>query len=84
MLVCVSNPVGIRIESNCVTVYVGDDSYDRIWEELNQRKALVFLHGAQTPSSTPFPHAFLGIPVVEVRQCNSYRMVLNCAFQVAK
>ena len=53
-------------------VYVGDDRYDRIWEELNQRKALVFLHGAQTPSSAPFPHAFLGIPIVEVSLSGQY------------
>ncbi|KAF7352725.1 hypothetical protein MVEN_01238700 [Mycena venus] len=46
--------------------YVGDDRYDAIWAELDKRKATVFLHGAQTPSSTPHPHPFLGVPVVEV------------------
>ncbi|KAJ7180172.1 hypothetical protein C8R43DRAFT_391203 [Mycena crocata] len=46
--------------------YVGDDRYDPIWRELNERSATVFLHGAQTPSSTPYPHAFLGVPIVEV------------------
>ncbi|GBE79706.1 Decarboxylase yanB [Sparassis crispa] len=46
--------------------YIGDDGYDLVWEELDRRKAVVFLHGAQTPSSTPFPHPFLGIPITEV------------------
>ncbi|KAF9268048.1 amidohydrolase 2 [Marasmius fiardii PR-910] len=46
--------------------YIGDDTYDPIWAELNRRKTVLFLHGAQTPSSTPYPHASLGIPIVEV------------------
>ncbi|KAJ7781161.1 hypothetical protein B0H16DRAFT_1817710 [Mycena metata] len=46
--------------------YIGDDRYDPIWAELDKRAAVVFLHGAQTPSSTPFPHAFLGLPITEV------------------
>ncbi|KAH9899904.1 hypothetical protein C8Q73DRAFT_725428 [Cubamyces lactineus] len=46
--------------------YIGDDKFDPIWEELNKRTAVVFLHGTQTPSSTPYPHPFLGIPVTEV------------------
>ncbi|KAF7301735.1 Amidohydrolase 2 [Mycena indigotica] len=47
-------------------VYIGDDLFDAIWRELNHRRTVVFLHGAQTPSSTPYPHPFLGIPVTEV------------------
>ncbi len=46
--------------------YIGDDAFDPIWAELDRRGAIVFLHGAQTPSSTPYPHPFLGIPVTEV------------------
>ncbi|KAJ7498837.1 hypothetical protein FB451DRAFT_1203184 [Mycena latifolia] len=46
--------------------YIGDDRYDPIWAELNKRSTTVFLHGAQTPSSTPHPHPFLGIPITEV------------------
>ncbi|EJF61204.1 hypothetical protein BD309DRAFT_860958, partial [Dichomitus squalens] len=46
--------------------YIGDDAYDAVWEELNRRAAVVFLHGAQVPSSTPYPHPYLGIPVTEV------------------
>ncbi|KAG9317395.1 hypothetical protein JVU11DRAFT_1594 [Chiua virens] len=45
--------------------YIADDLFDPIWEELNRRHAVVFLHGAQTPSSTPYPHPFLGIPISE-------------------
>ncbi|KAG1872679.1 hypothetical protein C8R48DRAFT_27649 [Suillus tomentosus] len=46
--------------------YVADDLYDPIWEELDRRHAVVFLHGAQTPSSTPYPHPWLGVPISEV------------------
>ena len=48
------------------TEYVGDDAFAPIWAALDRRGALVFLHGAQTPSSTPHPHALLGLPVVAV------------------
>ncbi|KAG1752718.1 uncharacterized protein EDB91DRAFT_532242 [Suillus paluster] len=46
--------------------YVADGLYDPIWKELNRRRAVVFLHGAQTPSSTPYPHPWLGLPISEV------------------
>ncbi|KAK7695884.1 hypothetical protein QCA50_000522 [Cerrena zonata] len=46
--------------------YIGHDKFDPIWEELNRREAVVHLHGTQTPSSTPYPHEFLGIPIIEV------------------
>jgi predicted TIM-barrel fold metal-dependent hydrolase len=46
--------------------YVGDDLYDPIWAELDRRQAVVFLHGGMVPSSTPFPHEFLGLPISEV------------------
>lgn len=40
--------------------------FDPIWEELNTRRAAVFLHGAQTRPERPDPHDLLGIPIVEV------------------
>ncbi|KAF9567349.1 amidohydrolase 2 [Agrocybe pediades] len=46
--------------------YLGDNRYDPIWDELDRRGATAFIHGSQTPSSTPFPHAFLGLPICEV------------------
>jgi predicted TIM-barrel fold metal-dependent hydrolase len=46
--------------------YVADDAFDPIWEELDRRAAVVFIHGAQTPSSTPYPSALIPIPVAEV------------------
>lgn len=50
----------------CDLEYVGHESYHAIWAEFDRRKAVVFLHGSQIPSSTPFPHEFLGIPITEV------------------
>lgn len=46
--------------------YIGDALYEPIWRELDARGAVVFLHGSQTPSSTPYPHPFLGVPITEV------------------
>ncbi|KIY49292.1 hypothetical protein FISHEDRAFT_41932 [Fistulina hepatica ATCC 64428] len=46
--------------------YIAHETYAPIWDALNLRQAVVFLHGTQTPSSTPYPHPFLGLPVVEV------------------
>jgi len=40
--------------------YIEDDRYDQVWEELNRRQSVVFLHGAQTASLTPYSHPFLG------------------------
>jgi len=47
-------------------VYLGDRIFDPVWEELDRRRAAVFLHGAQTRPERPDPHDFLGIPIVEV------------------
>ncbi|TFK75838.1 amidohydrolase 2 [Pluteus cervinus] len=47
-------------------VYIGDERFDPIWAALHHRKAVVFLHGTQTPCSTPIPHPFLGVPITEV------------------
>ncbi|KAF8913968.1 hypothetical protein CPB84DRAFT_1811427 [Gymnopilus junonius] len=57
---------GVSISSCYGEGYVGDIQYDPIWTELNRRQAVVFLHGSQFPSSTPFPHPTLGIPITEV------------------
>ncbi|KAA1466447.1 amidohydrolase 2 [Dentipellis sp. KUC8613] len=62
--------VGIAISSSygegADAKYIGDDMFDPIWEELNRRNAVIFLHGSQTPSSTPYPHETLGLPISEV------------------
>jgi predicted TIM-barrel fold metal-dependent hydrolase len=46
--------------------YVADDAFDPIWEELDRRGSVVFLHGAQTPSSNRYPSPLIPIPVGEV------------------
>lgn len=46
--------------------YVGDDAFDPVWEELDRRRAIVFLHGDQTPGSNRFPNPLVPIPVGEV------------------
>ncbi|KZV76107.1 hypothetical protein PENSPDRAFT_570491 [Peniophora sp. CONT] len=63
------NAVGIAVAS-CYgsgpdAAYIGDQTFDPIWSELDERNALVFIHGAQTPSSTPMPHPLLGLPITE-------------------
>lgn len=66
----VLNADGIALSSSYgigdQATYIGDDRYDAIWAELHRRSAVVFLHGAQIGSSTPAPHTYLPIPVVEV------------------
>ncbi|KDR83669.1 hypothetical protein GALMADRAFT_55386 [Galerina marginata CBS 339.88] len=61
---------GVSISSSygegVVATYIGDKRYDPIWAELNKRQAVVFLHGSQIPSSTPYPHPCLGLPITEV------------------
>ncbi|KAI0278890.1 hypothetical protein BGY98DRAFT_972017 [Russula aff. rugulosa BPL654] len=47
--------------------YIGDDIYDPIWSALEARGgAIIFIHGRQTPASTPIPHPTLGLPITEV------------------
>jgi len=62
--------VGIALSSSygqgAEARYIGDDMYDPIWTALHERDAIVFIHGTQTPSSTPVPHPTLGLPVTEV------------------
>jgi predicted TIM-barrel fold metal-dependent hydrolase len=44
---------------------VGDPIFEPLWAELDRRRALVFLHGEQTPGSNRAPSKFLPTPVSE-------------------
>ncbi|GJE84217.1 amidohydrolase 2 [Phanerochaete sordida] len=48
------------------TLYIGADRFEPVWAELARRGAVVFVHGTQTPSAAPHPHACLGLPVTAV------------------
>ncbi|KAI0268242.1 hypothetical protein BC834DRAFT_783894, partial [Gloeopeniophorella convolvens] len=60
--IAVSSSYGVGKEAK----YIGDDTFDPIWAALDARSAVVFIHGTQTPSTTPMPHQALGLPVTEV------------------
>jgi predicted TIM-barrel fold metal-dependent hydrolase len=50
---------GIGLYSNVDCVYLGDARFTPLFEELNRRKAVVFIHPAQPPG---FDHISLGLP----------------------
>lgn len=66
----VLNAIGVSLSSSygegSTATYIGHEKYNPIWAELNSRHAIVFLHGSQVPSSTPYPDPCLGIPITEV------------------
>lgn len=41
---------GVAVETNTGGIYLGDERYDRLWAELDRRRAVVFVH----PTSPPF------------------------------
>jgi predicted TIM-barrel fold metal-dependent hydrolase len=46
--------------------YLGADAFDPLWEELDRRGTLVFVHGDQIPGTNRWPNPYLPIPVTEV------------------
>lgn len=46
--------------------YLGHDDYAPLWQELHDRKAIVFVHGDQTKSANAPPGSVLPVPIVEV------------------
>ena len=63
--------------------YVGHDAFDPIWEELDRRGAVVFLHGDQTPSSNRCPSRLVPIPVGEVPN-ETYKAAADLVTQAKK
>ena len=49
--VCLVSSIGSGENSH----YLGSDVMDPIWEELDRRRAVVLVHGAQTPHRKPDP-----------------------------
>ncbi|MCW2685271.1 MAG: hypothetical protein JWR37_161, partial [Mycobacterium sp.] len=60
--VALTNVYGTGAEARSL----GDDIFEPLWAELDRRRALVFLHGEQTPGRNRMRNALLPIPVSEV------------------
>ena len=46
---------GVMLMSNVLGTYLGDPSWDPLFEELNRRRAYVFVHPQQSPHPLPIP-----------------------------
>jgi predicted TIM-barrel fold metal-dependent hydrolase len=46
---------GVMLMSNVLGTYLGDPSWDPLFEELNRRRAYVFVHPQQPPHPLPIP-----------------------------
>ena len=46
---------------------IGHPKYEPIWAELDRRKAVVFVHGAQVEPASPAPDPTLVVPIADVR-----------------
>lgn len=42
---------GVSVMSNAGGVYLGDSRYERLWEELDRRQAIVFIHPTAPPNA---------------------------------
>jgi predicted TIM-barrel fold metal-dependent hydrolase len=59
--ITLTNVYGVGDEARSL----GDPIFEPLWAELDRRRALVFLHGEQTPGSNRAPSEFLPTPVSE-------------------
>ncbi|MEC0234174.1 amidohydrolase family protein [Paenibacillus kribbensis] len=70
---------GIGLLSNYETSYLGDTDFDPVFDELNRRKAVVFIHPSSPPASFRRPE-FIPYDFVEEFTFNTTRAVSNLIF----
>ncbi|HIY84200.1 amidohydrolase family protein [Rubneribacter sp.] len=57
--------VGVKVPSNAQGVYLGNESLEPLWAELNERKAVVFIHPSRPPRLTEGVFTSGPMPVFE-------------------
>jgi 6-methylsalicylate decarboxylase len=72
---------GIGLYTNYAGVYLGDPALDRVFAELNRRRATVFVHPTNPPVSPPIQN--MSLPVIEY-PFDTVRAIGNFLFRQAR